>query len=199
MKKLSLILNIVLVLAVAFLYYNNFSGTPKSKTASANTDTEITGDFQVAYVNIDTLIANYQMFKDKRDKLMEKRDESEAELQGQSQTFERDVRDFQNKVQKGLITRTKAQMMQQELGKREQELYQLKDQMAYKLAEEEQVMNRQVLNSIMDYLKEYNKDHGYHYVLSNAFGGPLLYSNETLNITQDVLSGLNETYQNDDE
>ena len=71
--------------------------------------------------------------------------------------------------------------------------------MAYKLAEEEQVMNRQVLNSIMDYLKEYNKDHGYHYVLSNAFGGPLLYSNETLNITQDVLSGLNETYQNDDE
>ena len=194
MKKLSLVLNFILVIAVAVLFYLQFEGTPKAQKASAEKK-QITSDFQVAYVNIDTLIANYQMFIDKRANLMDKRDESEAELQGKSQSFERDVRDFQNKVQKGLITRTKAQMMQQELGKREQELYQMKDQLSYKLAEEEQVMNRQVLNAIMEYLEEYNKDYGYHYILSNAFGGPLLYSDEGLNITQDVLTGLNEAYE----
>jgi len=194
MKKLSLVLNLVLVIAVAALFYLHFEGTPEPVKGSAEV-TQSTSDFQIAYVNIDTLIANYQMYIDKRDELMEKRDESEAELQGKSQSFERDVRDFQNKVQKGLVTRTKAQMMQQELGQREQELYQVKEQMTYKLAEEEQVMNRQVLNAIMDYLEEYNKDKGYHFILSNAFGGPLLYSNESLNITQQVLVGLNETYQ----
>jgi outer membrane protein len=194
MKKLSLVLNFILVIAVAVLFYLHFEGTPKAQKASAEKK-QITSDFQVAYVNIDTLIANYQMFIDKRANLMDKRDESEAELQGKSQSFERDVRDFQNKVQKGLITRTKAQMMQQELGKREQELYQMKDQLSYKLAEQEQVMNRQVLNAIMEYLEEYNKDHGYHYILSNAFGGPLLYSDEGHNITQDVLTGLNEAYE----
>ncbi|MFO7940945.1 MAG: OmpH family outer membrane protein [Bacteroidales bacterium] len=196
MKKLSLVLNLVLVIAVAALFYLHFGGTPEPVKGSVE-GTQTTSDFQVAYVNIDTLIANYQMYIDKRDKLMEKRDESEAELQGKSQSFERDVRDFQNKVQKELVTRTKAQMMQQELGQREQELYQMKDQLSYKLAEEEQVMNRQVLNAIMDYLEKYNKDHGYDYILSNAFGGPLLYSNEALNITQQVLVGLNETYEKD--
>ncbi len=198
MKKASLWINIVLIIAVGVLYFLHFVG-PKNGSIDNNeadsTKIEIDENYSIAYVNFDTLLTNYEMFADKQAELMKKRDESEAELQTKSRKLEKQVVDFQKKVKNGLITRTKAQVMQQDLGKKEQELYQLRDQLANKLSEEEQVMNRQVMFSIMEYLKEYNKEHSYRFIVSNNFGGPLLFSDRNLNITSDVLVGLNKYYQ----
>lgn len=196
MKKLSLWLNVILIVAVAGIYFLHFSGNTSnvSKAVSEDTEQVIDRDFEIAYVNIDTLVANYDMFVDKREALEQRRGESEAELQIKSKNFEKEVRDFQDKVSKGLITRTKAQMLQQELAQKEQELYATRDNLAMQLSEEEQVMYRQVLNEVMDYLKEYNQDYNYKFIFSNSFGGQLLYTDKSLNITQDVLKGLNEKY-----
>ena len=196
MKKLSLWLNVILIVAVAGIYFLYFSGNTSKKSEVIADDTEqlIDRDYEIAYVDIDTLVANYDLFIDKREELEQKKNESEAELQVKSKSFEREVLDFQNKVSKGLITRTKAQMLQQELAQKEQELYATRDNLAMQLSEEEQVMYRQVLNEVMDYLKEYNAEYNYKYIFSNSFGGVLLYTDNTLNITQDVLKGLNESY-----
>ena len=196
MKKLSLGLNIVLIIAIAGIYFLHFSGN-KSTKVKANTDgTEqvIDRDYAIAYVEIDSLVSSYNLFIDKRDELTQKRNESEAELQIKARSFENEIRDFQDKVNKGLITRTKAQMMQQELAQKEQELYATKDNLAMQLGEEEQVMYRQVLNEVMDYLVEYNTEYNYKFIFSNSFGGQLLYTDKSLNITTDVLTGLNESY-----
>ena len=196
MKKLSLWLNVVLIIAVAGIYFLHFSGTKTSKTEVSSDGTEqvIDRDYAIAYVDIDTLISNYNLFVDKRDELTQKRNESEAELQIQSRNFENEVRDFQNSVNKGLITRTKAQVLQQELGQKEQQLYAMRDNLARQLAEEEQVMYRQVLNEVMSYLEEYNTEYNYKFIFSKSFGGQLLYTDKSLNITNDVLNGLNEKY-----
>jgi outer membrane protein len=196
MKKLSLWLNVILIVAVAGIYFLHFSGNTSKITQTVADDTEqvIDRDYEIAYVDIDTLVANYDLFIDKREALEQKRGESEAELQIKSRSFESEVRDFQDKVSKGLITRTKAQMLQQELAQKKQELYATRDNLAMQLSEEEQVMYRQVLNEVMDYLKEYNKEYQYKYIFSNSFGGQLLYTDQSLNITQDVLKGLNEKY-----
>jgi outer membrane protein len=198
MKKLSLWLNIVLIIAVGGIYFLHFSGNKTSKNVEVNedgTEVEINRDYAIAYVNIDTLIRNYDLFIDKSDELTQKRNESEAELQIQSKKFENEVRDFQDKVGKGLITRTKAQMLQQELGQKEQQLYATRDNLARQLSEEEQVMYRQVLNEVMSYLEEYNAEYNYKYIFSNSFGGQLLYTDKGLNITSNVLVGLNEKYE----
>jgi outer membrane protein len=196
MKKLSLWLNIILIIAVAGIYFLHFTGNKltKSDISEEGKQTEIDRDYSIAYVNIDTLIQNYDMFIDKNDELMEKRNESEAELQIQSRSLEREFKDFQDKASKGLITRTKMQMMQQELAQKEQQLYANRDNMVRQLSEEEQVMLRQVLNEIMLFLEEYNKEYNYKYIFSNSFGGQLLYTDKSLNITNDVLKGLNEAY-----
>ena len=196
MKKLSLWLNVVLIIAVAGIYFLHFSGNKTSKTEVSSDGTEqvIDRDYAIAYVDIDTLISNYNLFVDKRDELTQKRNESEAELQIQSRNFENEVRDFQNSVNKGLITRTKAQVLQQELGQKEQQLYAMRDNLARQLAEEEQVMYRQVLNEVMSYLEEYNTEYNYKFIFSKSFGGQLLYTDKSLNITNDVLIGLNGKY-----
>ena len=201
MKKLSLWLNVVLIIAVAGIYFLHFTGnkTTKHEVSEGGVEQEIDRDYALAYVNIDTLVMNYNLFIDKNEELTQKRNESEAELQIQSKSFEKEVRDFQDKASKGLITRTKAQQLQQELAQKEQQLYAMRDNLAMQLSEEEQVMYRQVLSEVMDYLVEYNTEYNYKYIFSNSFGGQLLYTDKSLNITNDVLVGLNETYEKDKE
>jgi len=198
MKKISLWLNIALIIAVAVLYFLFFTGKGKiSKSdVSINEETgqQIDRSYPIAYVNMDTLYSKYNMFIDKRDAYLQKRDESQAELQLKMSNLEKQAMDFQNEYSKGLMTRAKAQMVQQELGQKEQELYATRDNLAMQLSEEEQVMNRQILNSIVEYLKVYNNEHNYKYILSSTFGGQVLYTDSSLNITYDVLKGLNEKY-----
>ena len=79
------------------------------------------------------------------------------------------------------------------------ELYAMGENLQRELIEEEQVMLRQIMNEVMIYLEEYNKQYNYKYIFSNSFGGQLLYTDKSLNITNDVLKGLNESYAKSNE
>jgi outer membrane protein len=148
----------------------------------------------IVYVELDTIIARFDMAKDKATELEEKTKNSEAELASKSQAFDRDVRDFQNKVQKGLVTRATAAEMEQTLTQQQQTLLARRDEMAYNLNEESIVAQRQVLEYINQYLIEFNADHGYQYILAKQFPGPVMYSDTTLDVTADVIIGLNAKY-----
>jgi outer membrane protein len=204
MKKVNLIIHSILIIAVAVLFVFQFTsvgdqiaGKSDDKKGTEKTEdiASVKGNLEVAYVNIDTLLADYQMYQDKREEFIEEQTSSQAELQSRSKQLQQRVQELREKLNKGLITRAKAQMLQKDLGQKEQQLYQLRNQMSSKLAEKEQVIYRQVLNSVMDYLNEYAAEHGYHYILSYSFGGPVLYKNQKLNITGEVLEGLNERYR----
>ncbi len=56
-------------------------------------------------------------------------------------------------------------------------------------------MNRQVINAIMEYLRENSAQYNYKYVLGTSFGGNILYANDSLDITGNIVKGLNEKYQ----
>ena len=151
----------------------------------------------IAFVELDSVIANFDMAKDITDQLAEKQKNSEAELTAKSQAFDRDVRDYQNKAQKGLITRATAAEMEQTLAQQQQSLLALRDEMALNLNEESVVAQRQVLEYINLYLAEFNKDHNFQYILAKQFPGPILYSDTTLDITVDVIAGLNAKYNSE--
>jgi outer membrane protein len=51
----------------------------------------------------------------------------------------------------------------------------------------------QLQKNIDDYLATYNKDGKYDYILSYSRSGSILFANKALDITDDVLKGLNET------
>jgi outer membrane protein len=197
MKKLPVILNIVLIVAVGVLYFLHFSGSnPQSKGKTVKSARSATAeDISVAYVNMDTLLNNLDKFYDLRNQLMSKQQQSQKELDNNMKAFEQQVMDLDNKMQKGLITRSNAMKREEELKQEQERLLRLREDLTYKLAEEEQVMNRQVMDEIMDFLKTYNQDKNYQMVISNVYGGTLLYAEDSLNITQDVIEGLNDRYQ----
>ncbi|MBN1184406.1 MAG: OmpH family outer membrane protein [Bacteroidales bacterium] len=199
MKSVSYIINGVLAVAIGVLYYFHFSSNKSSSNQEVLSASITGGGFQsgVVYLNIDTVLQEYDMYYEFKTQLEAKQKKLENELNTKTRAWEREAADFQDKVQKGLLLRSQAQELQQKLGEEQQNLLMLREQMSYELAEEEQVMNRQLIHSIMEYLKEYNKGRQYQYILGTSFGGNILYANDSLDITKEVLKGLNEKYIED--
>jgi outer membrane protein len=94
-----------------------------------------------------------------------------------------------------LVTRREAAELEQLLLQEQQNLLRLRDDLAMELAEEEQVRNRRLINNIMEFLREYNKDYNYQFIFSNSFGDNMLFASDSLNITYPVLEGINKKYR----
>jgi outer membrane protein len=195
MKNLSVTLFVVLFLAVIGLYFLHFSGnqkTKKSETAGTHAQSTAQG---IAYVNIDSVIIKFDMFLDKRNDLITKQKSAEAELNSKGGQYEKGAKDYQDKVNKGLITRATAAQIEQSLVQQQQELVSLRDKLQSNLVEEEQVMNRQVLEYITKFLEENKSEYNYQYILGKSFGSVVLYGDNALDITPKVLEGINRKYK----
>ena len=201
MKKLSLVLNAVLIVAVGVLFYLHFSSEKIAdvRKPSASNVQPMAPDGSIVYINIDSLLSSYTYFEDMQNDFADKQAELEAELNLRSRQYEASAIDAQNKVQKGLVTRREAAELEQQLMAEQQSLLQLRDELTMQLSEEEQVSNRRLINKIMEYLEEYNKQYNYQFIFSNSFGDNVLFANQQLDITGSVLAGLNDAYQKEKE
>jgi outer membrane protein len=196
MKKLSVVMFVVLFIAVAVLFFLQFKGNNACKTTTTGNISEMPQQ-GIVYVNIDTVIFNFKMFTDRRNELMAKQKNAEAELNSKGIQYQKGVNDYQDKVKKGLITRETAAQTEQGLLQQQQELVSLRDKLQSNLVEEEQVMNRQILDYITRFIEENKSQYNYQFILGKSFGGPVLYSNNSLEITQKLLVALNKKYQSE--
>jgi outer membrane protein len=201
MKKINLILEVLLAIAVIALFVLHFTGN-KADSHNATPASTAGGKAPagtIAYVDMETLIGNYEMFADFQKKFSDKKQQFESEMKSKSQNYKNRVQDYQTKVQKGLTTRSAAEETEQKLAAEQQKLLQLRDQYMTQLAEEEQGMKRQILNSVMEFMTPYSKTKGYAYVLGNESNGTILHADKTMDITQDVLKELNARYKSEKE
>ena len=102
--------------------------------------------------------------------------------------------DFQNKIDKGLLTRTNAELQSQKLSQQELEFNNYAAQKQQEIEEEQIVMMNQLGDAIQTFLTKYNEEKQYAMILTNSGGAPVIVADQTLNITDDVLAGLNEEY-----
>ena len=194
MKKLSVILFTVLFLAIAALYTLYFTGKESKKPVKETVQTETPAQ-GIAFINLDTVIYKFDMFFDRREDLMVKQKKAEAELNSKGTQYEKNAKDYQDKVNKGLITRATAAEMEQALYQQQQELVTLRDKLQSNLLEEEQVMNRQIIEYITSYLEENKSEYNYQYIFGKSFGSVVLYGDPGHDITGKVLDELNKKYQ----
>jgi outer membrane protein len=195
MKKLSAILFVVLFIAIAVLYILQFTGNRPGKTANSLESTPSTTAEGVAFINIDSVIFKFDMFFDRREELLAKQKEAEAQLNSKGTQYEKNAKDYQDKVSKGLVTRATAAEMEQSLLQQQQDLVSLRDNLQSNLMEEEQVMNRQIIDYITKYLEENKSEFNVQFILGKSFGSVVLYGDSALDITQKVLDAVNKKYQ----
>ena len=129
--------------------------------------------------------------------MIKKQQNADAELNSKGTQYQTGVKDYQDKVNKGLVTRASAAQMEQALLQQQQDLVALRDKLQSGLVEEEQVMNRQVMEYITKFLEENKSEYDYQFILGKSFGGVVLYSNSSLEITRRVLDALNKKYQSE--
>ena len=194
MNKIQILINVILVAAVAALFVIFFS-----KKAPAATETLVTGTSEVmpvAYLNVDSLLANYTFAQEASEKLMSKQEDARVKMNTKLRTFQDEVADFQRKLEdNAFLSRERAEKEQQRLAKKEQELQELEAKLTQDIMIENQKLNQQLADSLNNFLKEFNADGRYHVILSNTAKDNVLMANEQYDITNDVVNGLNARYQ----
>lgn len=190
-----LALNIVMLVGIIILYVLHFSGSgAKSNSISGAVEKASKGAISVAFVNNDSILSNYELVKKMRADLTEKGKRLEAEVAGKQKAFEKDAAYFQEQVAKKAISDQSAQEIYGQLQQNQQKIYQLRDQYTAELQQSEMDMNVALLDSVMNFLHRYNEKYKFDYILGFTKGGNILYANDTLDVTGDVLKALNEEY-----
>lgn len=192
MKKILLAASVAALLAVGCKGTDKTANSEETTTVGAN---GIAASADMVYFDLDSLVSKYDMYIDMRSTYEGKAQKAEAELSSKGRALERDAASYQDKASKGLITRSEGEKLVAKLQADEQTFMQYREKVMTDLAEEEQVMLNNIHNSIIEYLKEYNADMRYGMILSSSTaGGPVMNADPKLNITKEVLEGLNKKY-----
>lgn len=201
MKKTSNILSIcALVVAAAALVLTFVSKSPKTKVAGSTESTAVAENTSgIAYFNLDEVVANYQMAIDLQQSFEKKANGINDDVTRRRTKLENEDKDLADKLNKGLITRSVAEVKYNDLQKKIADFQQFGQQKQNELAEEQQVILNNIANSVMEYVKKYNSEHHYDLILStqgNLLSSPVVDAAASLNITSELIDGLNAEYQN---
>jgi outer membrane protein len=197
MKNISLILNAVLFVAVGVLFVLHFSGNSsgeKNNNKSGKIDSlSVSVDGDIAYINVDSLLREYKYYDFLEKQLLEKQKNLEADLNRKMTMFEKEANEFQRKVQNNsFLSQESAQRQQEDLMEKQQNLYKLKEDLSNELMKASAEMEKQLLDTVTNFLKDFNSDGKYRYILNSA---GFLYGNEGLNVTDTVAALLNLRYE----
>ncbi len=194
MKNLSLILNVVLLVAVVILYVLHFSGPGKVESRSSGSDTSA-ADLKVAYINSDSVLKYYDYLKVNRDQLEAKTKKMDQDLRNRTVGLQNEITAYQRNVSG--MTLGQARAAEEDLGKKQQNLQMYQQSLQQQLMQEEAKLNKELYDRITGFLKEYGQEKGLQVVLKFDPTSDVLYGGESLDITQDVIKGLNESYQSE--
>lgn len=193
MNKLQIVINVVLVAAVAALFvifYSDKKSAPTEVVVAESSEV-----MPVAYLNVDSLLANYTFAQVASDKLMSKQEDARVKMNTKLRTFQNEVADFQRKLENNaFLSRERAEKEQQRLAKKEQELQELEAKLTQDIMLENQKLNLQLADSLTNFLQLFNADGRYHIILSNNAKDNVLMAGEQYDITDEVIEGLNARY-----
>lgn len=192
MKNLSLILNIVLLVAVAILYVLHFSDRRLPETKSSISDTS-TVNLKVAYINSDSVLKHYDYLKVNREQLEAKTKKMDQDLRNRTAGLQNEITAYQRNVSG--MTLGQARAAEEDLGKKQQNLQLYQQSLQQQLMQEEAKLNKELYDRITGYLKEYGQEKGLQVVLKFDPTSDVLYGGAGLDITNDVIKGLNAAYQ----
>jgi outer membrane protein len=194
MKNISTLLSILALVLVAVLFFLHFS-TPKKNpvTTKAAVSDSIGQEFRIAYFDIDSLQTHYEYFKDAFNQMKSKENQMSAELTNLENSYQRKIKEWQDKGPN--MTQSEGEAAQREYGQMQQRFQRRKMELEQELEKHKVELMTDLRKKVEDYLKEYNSDRKYAYILSYEPGFILYYKDSAYDITGDLIAGLNSKYK----
>lgn len=199
MKNLSVVLSTLSFIGVLILFFLHF-GQKGNTTKNAVTLASGAG-LRIAYVNIDSLEAHSDVLKVKNEEFKKKQDAMNNELQRSYQQMQNDAAEFQKKAQANALTQAEGEAAQKKLAQMQQSLESRKEALTDELMKEQEEFSKDIKHRLDQFLDSYNKDKHYDFIFSYTDAGSgraILLANKQLDITDDVIKGMNNTSADSD-
>jgi len=192
MNKIQIVINCVLVAAVAALFALFFMAKPEAPKSDAAQAIAAGEQLPVAYVNLDSVLLNYTFAIEANDKLMTKQEDARLKLNTRANTLQREAADFQRKLENNaFLSRERAEAEQNKLIRKQQELQELEAKLTNEIMQQNQELNLQLADTLNTFLKEFNADGRYQIIFANTGKDNILQAADAYDVTEEVISQLN--------
>ncbi|MCB0548652.1 MAG: OmpH family outer membrane protein [Phaeodactylibacter sp.] len=190
--NISLALNGILLLAVAYLFSQHLSSGSKEPAGGGAAAAETSAPLNIVFVNADTLFNKYEYFRQQQDALEKRQAEAGQRLNQKGAALENEFRAVQQKIQEGLLAPSQIADEEKRLGQKQQALMAEQEKLSKELVAETQRIQLQLETELRQSLDEMRKRRGYDYILQYGQGSSVLLAADSLDITTEVLEILNQ-------
>lgn len=184
---------VAVVLAGGLTSCNNAQQPVQAVAPMAVSDSRL----PIAYINVDSLLNNYDFAKDLNEELIKKTEDARMSINSKAQALEKELAEFQRKLQtNAFLSQDRAESEANRLQKKKDELDQLNYKLQSDLAQEQAMMNGRLSDTIRTFVKEYNAEMHFELIFTNTMYDNILIDSPKYDITADVLQRLNQRYAN---
>ena len=191
MKNFTLGLNVVLAIAIAVLFYLHFTSAKQVIIPTASASNAPSSGFKIAYFESDSLETGFDYYKQISKELAASEQQKRSELLSQRNGYIEKVKEYQAKGQ--AMTQMEAAKANQDVEQRQKAIQANEQQKSQEIQDERFKKLQDVKKKIEEYLKEYNKNRTYSFILSSS-SDLMYYKDSTYDITKDLIKGLNDKY-----
>jgi outer membrane protein len=195
MRNIAMIPGMLALLLSGILLYVVYRkpGNLQSAVSGTATGSPSAASFRIAYFNLDSLEAHYNYFKDVVDQLKSKENEMNAELSGMEKGYQKKITEWQKKGNS--MSQAESEQAQQEYAQMQQTYQMKKQSLQEALLKHNEDLKADIRKTIEAYLKDYNKDKGYNFIISYEPNSFIYIRDTAYNITADLIKGLNASYR----
>ncbi len=200
MKNTSLILSVISLVAVAVIGVVSLTGNKSGAKDEAGAVSPAAGSGSIVYFNLDRVLNEYDMANDLRSVVESKAQGIQEEVNRRGNKLQSDVNSFQEKINKGLMTRSVAEVQGQKLEQQRNDFNDFANQKNQEIAEEQQVMMNNIGDAIKKFLDKYATDNNYAMVIAtqgDILPSPVAAADSSLDVTDDIIVKLNDAYVKD--
>ncbi|CAN5587711.1 hypothetical protein BH11BAC2_BH11BAC2_20880 [soil metagenome] len=186
MKNISIALNVILLAAVTVLFVKVYS--MEKMPAPAPLSVAATQS-KIVFLNSDSLMEHYDLFTKSQARMEKKKDSVDLILNSRGKALEKEIQEYQEKAAE--MSTFERQTREESLMKRQQDFVSYRENLMDQMKKEEAELSDSIHSDLITYLKEFNKSHGYDYILGYSRGGGVLLASDSLDVTIPILKGLN--------
>jgi outer membrane protein len=192
-SSVALLISIAALLLTVFSKNKTVEPQAVNNAVSFSNDSAISGN--VAYVNLDTLLLQYKYSIKLNEDLLTEQAKAKANLESRMRAFEKKYNDFAEKMRLGsFLSQQSMESQQNELLQEQANIQQLEQDLTEKLMMKQADLNAELLDSVSNFIKEFNNGR-YVLILGSVTGGGILYAEPDMDITNEVVTQLNERYE----
>lgn len=187
--------SVLIVLVLGLLAACNNANNSDSGSNNTASGTSKIPKGALAYVNTDSLLSQYDYYKDLKDDFMAKKEQAEAQLLERRKQFGATYQSVDKRAKAGLLSQKDIEAAQADLQSKEQDILRYEQDLTAGFMEQERMINDSIYKAITSYIDQYNKTKGYQMIFGYQAGVGILYADKSMDITPEILKGINEEYK----